>query len=114
VSDFSQGSLSGGVFEQIGYLGGGDAIDGSGSQITVTGTRIRQVSDKALSVGERSHFIVRNVDIAEVGALVGASATAYFYWVEKGSAGIGQFDAAHAADKQFCADLIFKISDLTA
>ena len=34
--------------------------------------------------------------------------------IEKGSAGISQLDAARAADKQSYADLIFKISDLTA
>ncbi len=34
--------------------------------------------------------------------------------IEKGSAGVSQLDAARAADKQLYADLIFKISDLTA
>ena len=34
--------------------------------------------------------------------------------IEKGSAGVGQHDAARAANKQLYADLIFKISDLTA
>jgi len=34
--------------------------------------------------------------------------------IEKGSAGVSQLDAARAADKQLYADLIFKISDLSA
>ena len=33
---------------------------------------------------------------------------------EKGSAGVSQFGAARVADKQFYANLMFKISDLTA
>ena len=33
---------------------------------------------------------------------------------EKGSAGISQFGAARVADKQFYANLMFKLSDLTA
>ena len=34
--------------------------------------------------------------------------------IEKGPAGIGQFDAARAADKQLRADFIFEVPDLTA
>jgi hypothetical protein len=34
--------------------------------------------------------------------------------IEKGSAGVGQLHTLRAADKQWYADLVFQISDLTA
>jgi len=71
-SDFSEGTIEGGVFERIGKAGGGDAIDVSGSTVTVSGTRFADIGDKALSVGERSKMNVSGVDIE--GAGTGAAA----------------------------------------
>lgn len=42
---------------------GNDAIDVSGSRVTIDGLVIRRVSDKALSVGENSEVLVDNLDI---------------------------------------------------
>jgi len=69
-ADFSEGTISGGRFKLIGQVSGGDAVDISGSTVTVDGTIFQQVTDKALSVGERSHMIVRNVVIEQ--AVAGA------------------------------------------
>jgi hypothetical protein len=66
-ADFSSGVVSGGAFLNIGKAGGGDAIDVSGSQVSVTGTSFRWVSDKALSVGEKSTMNVSEVEIESVG-----------------------------------------------
>ena len=70
-SDFSSGSVEGGIFENIGIAGGGDAIDISGSVVSVNGTRFVQISDKALSVGEGSQMTASNVQID--GAMTGAA-----------------------------------------
>jgi hypothetical protein len=61
--DFSSGSIEGGRFGGI----GGDAIDVSGAQVTVDRVAIENVRDKALSVGERSRLVARNVVIDSVG-----------------------------------------------
>jgi hypothetical protein len=61
--DFSSGSFEGGRFGGI----GGDAIDVSGAEVTVDGVSIENVHDKAISVGERSRLVARNVTIDSVG-----------------------------------------------
>ena len=66
-SDFSNGTVQGGVFENIGYAGGGDGIDISGSEVTVTRTRFKNIFDKALSVGEKSVLQADEVSIEKVG-----------------------------------------------
>jgi hypothetical protein len=66
-ADFSNGLIEGGLFADIGKAGGGDAIDVSGSQIIVRGTRFENVSDKALSVGEASSMQASTVIINSVG-----------------------------------------------
>lgn len=66
-SDFSKGTIEGGLFENIGRAGGGDAIDVSGSSVKVEGTKFVNIDDKALSVGEKSIMDVTNVDIVTVG-----------------------------------------------
>jgi hypothetical protein len=70
--DFGRGRISGGSFENLGLIGGGDAVDFSGSVATVEGTRFRGIGDKAISVGEASQVIVRRVSIdgATAGAVV--------------------------------------------
>ena len=66
-SDFSNGVVRGGMYENIGHAGGGDGIDVSGSEITVTGTVFKNISDKALSVGEQSTMTAVDVTIEQVG-----------------------------------------------
>ena len=66
-SDFSSGSVVGGSFIDIGGAGGGDAIDVSGSEVLVTGVEFLRVTDKALSVGERSNMDASRVSIRDVG-----------------------------------------------
>jgi CotH kinase protein/Right handed beta helix region len=66
-ADFSDGTFTDGLFKDIGLLGGGDAIDISGSNVVVKGTRFVEVSDKALSVGEKSTMVVDSVLIKGVG-----------------------------------------------
>jgi len=56
-SDFSNGSIKESIFENI----GGDAIDTSGSTITIINTKIYKVNDKALSAGEKSKINIKNV-----------------------------------------------------
>ena len=70
-SDYSNGIVENGLFENIGTAGGGDAVDISGSEVSVIGTRFKQISDKALSVGEGSRMIAKNVQIDD--ALTGAA-----------------------------------------
>jgi hypothetical protein len=53
-SDFSKGTVIEGRFEDIGSIGGGDAIDVSGTTIDITKTRFKNIQDKAVSVGEKS------------------------------------------------------------
>jgi hypothetical protein len=67
-SDFSSGVIEDGMFENIGSQGGGDGIDISGSKVSVIRTTLKNISDKALSVGEGSELkasdlIIKNVSI---------------------------------------------------
>ena len=66
-ADFSDGTFIRGQFKNIGLLGGGDGIDISGSNVVVKGTQFNDVSDKALSVGEKSNMRVENVFISNSG-----------------------------------------------
>lgn len=66
-ADFATGSVIGGSYEEIGLAGGGDAIDVSGSDITVENTRFTKVDDKAISVGEQSKLQASGLDIDGVG-----------------------------------------------
>jgi hypothetical protein len=66
-SDFSEGSVTRSRFITIGTAGGGDAIDVSGSQISVVDSAFVDVQDKALSVGERSEMVARNIEMQNVG-----------------------------------------------
>lgn len=61
-ADFSDGTVHGGHFGRI----GGDGIDVSGANIQVDGTRLDDVQDKAISVGEASHLTARNVRMERV------------------------------------------------
>jgi hypothetical protein len=66
-ADFSDGTIEDGIFQSIGNAGGGDAIDISGSDVRVTGSRLRNIRDKALSVGERSKMTAHKLFIEHVG-----------------------------------------------
>lgn len=63
-ADFATGEVNNGLFRNIGGAGGGDALDVSGSRVAVNGTEFRNISDKALSVGERSAITAGNIVIA--------------------------------------------------
>jgi hypothetical protein len=66
-ADFTEGEIEGGVFQNIGKAGGGDAVDISGSIVKITDTRIKGVNDKALSVGEGSDMTASHLSIEDVG-----------------------------------------------
>lgn len=66
-ADYSNGLIQGGVFQSVGKAGGGDAVDISGSHVTINGARFRNISDKALSVGEASKMEAENLFIETVG-----------------------------------------------
>jgi hypothetical protein len=61
-ADFTEGWIEGGSFEGL----GNDAIDVSGSTVTVRGTTIRGAGDKALSAGEHSALETDRVSILDV------------------------------------------------
>lgn len=58
-ADFSDGSINNSFFENI----GGDAIDTSGSKISIINTEIYGAEDKGLSAGENSEIYVENFKI---------------------------------------------------
>ena len=64
--DFSDGQIVGCSFERI----GGDAVDLSGSKVQVKGLLARDVTDKALSVGEGSQCTARDLAISNVGTAI--------------------------------------------
>ena len=66
-ADFSVGEVERGIFRDIGKAGGGDAIDISGSKVSVSGTFFENVNDKALSVGERSTMSAKNIHVNNAG-----------------------------------------------
>ncbi len=66
-ADFSTGTVTDSRFMDVGTAGGGDAVDVSGSQITVSSSEFHDISDKALSVGEKSTMSARNITIDRVG-----------------------------------------------
>ena len=69
--DFGEGTIRGGLFRNIGVVGGGDALDVSGAVVDIEGSVFENVQDKALSVGERSLVTARNIRIVRAG--VGAA-----------------------------------------
>jgi len=66
-ADFSTGEVVGGTYRDIGLAGGGDAIDISGSQISVSKVRFLNIDDKALSVGEGSQMTAFDIEIDGAG-----------------------------------------------
>jgi len=66
--DFSDGTIERLRFDNIGWLGGGDALDLSGSRVTLDGYHGTRIADKAISVGEQAHLTARNVKVRDAGA----------------------------------------------
>lgn len=62
-SDFSTGEITNCYFYDI----AGDAIDISGTQVTIADTQIEKIGDKGISVGEESIVTVRGVSMKTVG-----------------------------------------------
>lgn len=60
-TDFSNGSISNSLFQNIGIAGGGDAFDMSGSVASISDTTFINIGDKAISVGEKSTVKISNV-----------------------------------------------------
>jgi hypothetical protein len=58
-SDFCTGSVTNCIFENI----GNDAIDFSGSQVEISDCKMLEITDKAISGGEKSTLIVSNCEI---------------------------------------------------
>ncbi|MBL79563.1 MAG: hypothetical protein CMH70_05980 [Nitrosomonadaceae bacterium] len=65
-ADFSNGSVDRGLFKNIGQTTGGDGIDISGSRIVINGTIFQGISDKGISVGEKSFATVTDTIIERV------------------------------------------------
>jgi hypothetical protein len=65
-SDFSSGTVEDSMFENIGSQGGGDGIDISGSEVNVVRVFFKNISDKALSVGENSQMKASELNIENV------------------------------------------------
>ena len=70
--DFGTGVFNELTMYDIGYAGGGDAVDVSGSTVTVTNSKFEMVSDKAISAGENSNLTLKSSKITN--ALVGVAA----------------------------------------
>lgn len=63
--DYSSGTIEGGFIE----VAGGDGIDLGGSQLELQGAQLRELSDKAIVVGERSRLVASGimVEAADIG-----------------------------------------------
>lgn len=64
--DFSRGLVTNSTFRNIGSRGGGDAIDASGSDITIKHIAVEHASDKGISIGEKSTATITNITINDV------------------------------------------------
>ncbi len=64
--DFVTGSIVGGVFQDIGHQGGGDGVDVSGSNVSLTEAVFDHIDDKAISVGENSTMNISDCKIKDV------------------------------------------------
>ena len=62
-SDFSSGEISNCTFHDI----AGDAVDVSGTQATIRGTRMQRITDKGVSVGEKSTITITDSSMDTVG-----------------------------------------------
>jgi hypothetical protein len=62
-SDFSKGSVLNSEFSDI----GGDALDFSGSNVSIVATEANNIKDKAISAGEKSTLTVKNSTFNNIG-----------------------------------------------
>ena len=62
-SDFSSGTIKNSKFKNI----GGDALDFSGSEVNVSNVNFVNIHDKAVSSGENSSVILKNLIIENIG-----------------------------------------------
>ena len=62
-SDFSKGSILNSEFSDI----GGDALDFSGSNVSINLTKARNIKDKAVSAGEKSTISIKNSNFDNIG-----------------------------------------------
>lgn len=70
--DFGKGVFTQLNMYDVGYAGGGDAVDVSGSRVIVSNSKFEKVSDKAISAGENSELILKSSKVVD--ALVGVAA----------------------------------------
>ena len=69
-SDYSTGEIIKGTFSNIGYVGGGDALDFSGSRVLLRDLSISNIDDKGISVGERSKINAKNINFSNLSVAV--------------------------------------------
>lgn len=62
-SDYSTGKVINSKFNDIGQLGGGDAVDFSGSEVLLEKILFKNINDKAISAGENSIIQAKNIEI---------------------------------------------------
>jgi hypothetical protein len=68
--DFVTGSVVNSNFYNIGYGGGGDAVDVSGSKISINGGEFLNIDDKAISIGEASNAQIQNILVKNSGIAI--------------------------------------------
>lgn len=61
--DFCRGHITNSSFNQIGFRSGGDGIDVSGSELLIENVIFNGIRDKAISGGEASTLIVKNIHL---------------------------------------------------
>jgi hypothetical protein len=66
--DSSDGTIVGISYDNVGLLGGGDALDLSTSHVTLDGFHGTRIVDKAVDLGEQSQLTAKNVDVKDAGA----------------------------------------------
>jgi hypothetical protein len=77
-SDFSKGSISNSVFRNIGFIGGGDALDFSGSDVMINSLNLYNIADKGLSVGEESRVEADEINLSNLSTGVAVKDGSYF------------------------------------
>jgi len=77
-ADYSNGSIVGGFYSNVGLAGGGDGVDLSGSKVRIEGVRFINIGDKAISVGERSHVRASGLFINKAAIAVASKDGSHF------------------------------------
>lgn len=71
--DYCEGTITHSTFFGL----GGDAVDLSGTRATIEDLEMETVRDKALSVGEKSEVVVRNLEVKNVGTAIASKDDSY-------------------------------------